>query len=55
MSFFNLPQKAYLEQTEGITTLKHVSYRKYSFQKLTQSSQGNNLLHAHTSNTDGFQ
>jgi hypothetical protein len=27
---------------------------KYSFQKLTQLSQGNNVLDAHASNTDGF-
>jgi hypothetical protein len=29
-------------------------FRKYSFQKLTQFSQGNKVLHDHSSNTDVF-
>jgi hypothetical protein len=34
--------------------LKNLSYRKYSFQKLTQFSQGNNVLDALASNTASF-
>jgi hypothetical protein len=54
MCFFNLGESSYLEQTEPISTLKTLSYRKYSFQQLTQFSQGNNILDAPASNTDGF-
>jgi hypothetical protein len=43
-----------LEQTEPISTLKNLSCRKYSFQKLCQFSQGNNVLDAPASNTSGF-
>jgi hypothetical protein len=39
---------------ESILTLKHLSCRKYFFQKLTQLFQGNNLLNPPSSNTDGF-
>jgi hypothetical protein len=34
--------------------LKHLSFRKYSFQKLTEFSKWNNVLHSHASSTDGF-
>jgi hypothetical protein len=34
--------------------MKKLRCRKYSFQTLTQLSQGNNLLDAPASNTDGF-
>jgi hypothetical protein len=32
-----------MEQTEPISTLKQVSGKKYSFQKQTQFSKGNNV------------
>jgi hypothetical protein len=54
MYFFNLSEQAYLEQTEPVSTLKHISCWKYSFQKLTQFSQENNVLDAPASNNDGF-
>jgi hypothetical protein len=44
MSFFNSSEMAYLGQTEPIFILKHISYRMDSFHKLTQFSQGNNVL-----------
>jgi hypothetical protein len=34
--------------------LKIMIFRKYSFQKLTQVLQSNNVLEAHASDTDGF-
>jgi hypothetical protein len=34
--------------------MKTMIWRKYSFQKLTQFTQGNNVLDAAASNTDGF-
>jgi hypothetical protein len=40
--------------TEPISTLKNPSCRKFSFQKQTQFSQGNNVLDVAASNTDGF-
>jgi hypothetical protein len=54
MYFFNSPEYAYLEETEPISTLKNLSCRKYSFQKLTQFSLGNNVLDAPASNTISF-
>jgi hypothetical protein len=61
MVFFNrymhslyLPEQAYLEQTEAISTLKSMIARKSSFQKLTQFSQANNVLDAEVSNINGF-
>jgi hypothetical protein len=39
--FFNLDKKSSLEKTEPISTIKHLSCWKYSFQKLTQFSVGN--------------
>jgi hypothetical protein len=52
--FFNLAEEAYLEQNEPFSTLKTMICRKYSFQKQTQFSQGNNVLDATASNIDGF-
>jgi hypothetical protein len=37
--FFNSAEKAYFEQTDSISTLKHLHCRKYSFPKLTQFIQ----------------
>jgi hypothetical protein len=34
--------------------LKHLRSRKYSFKKLIQFTQGNNVLDAIVSNTNGF-
>jgi hypothetical protein len=41
-----------LEQTQAISSLKHLGCRKYSFQKLNQFSQGNNVLDAPASTTN---
>jgi hypothetical protein len=54
MCFVNLADKKYLKQREPIYILKHLSCRKYSLQKLTQFSPGNNVLDAADSNIDGF-
>jgi hypothetical protein len=43
-----------LELREPIYNLKHLSGRKYSFDKITQSSEGNNVLPDPVSNQDGF-
>jgi hypothetical protein len=43
-----------MEQRQPVSTLKSLSCRKYSFQKLTQFSEGNNVLDAPASNTNGF-
>jgi hypothetical protein len=43
-----------LEKTEPISTLKYLSSSKYSFQKLTPFSQGNNVLHVPAFNKYGF-
>jgi hypothetical protein len=40
--------------TEPISTLKMLNCRKHSFLKLPQFSQGNNVLDAPSSNTDGI-
>jgi hypothetical protein len=52
--FLQLAEQAYLEQREPISSLNNLSSRKYSFHKLTQFSQGKNVLGAYASNTDGF-
>jgi hypothetical protein len=54
MCFFNSGEQAYLNQTELIANLKVLGFRKYSYPKLTQFSQANNVLDAPASNTDGF-
>jgi hypothetical protein len=51
--FFNLHEKANLEQNKPFSTLKTMICRKYFFHKLTQYSQGKNALDTSTSNTDG--
>jgi hypothetical protein len=43
-----------MDQTEPISALKIMIYRKYSCHKLTQFIQGNNVLEAPASNTDAF-
>jgi hypothetical protein len=43
-----------LEENEPLSTLKTLISSKYSFQKLTQFSQGNNVLDAPASNIDSF-
>jgi hypothetical protein len=52
--FFNSAKEANLEQTAPISTLKHLSCKKYSFQKLTQFSKENNALGDPATNIDGF-
>jgi hypothetical protein len=54
MYFFNSAEKAYLEQRETIFILKYLSCRKHCIQKLTQYSQGINVLDAPATNADGF-
>jgi hypothetical protein len=54
MIFIKSAEMAYFEQTEPISTLKHLSCKKFSLQKLTQYLQRNNVLDAPASNTDGF-
>jgi hypothetical protein len=53
MCLVNSPEYAYLDQNEPFPTLKVMISRKYSFQKLTQFSQENNVLDASPLNTDG--
>jgi hypothetical protein len=43
-----------MAQREPISTLKILTCRKYSIQKLTKFSQGNNMLDAAASDIDGF-
>jgi hypothetical protein len=43
-----------MEQNVCLSPLKTLTGGKYSFQKLTQFSQGNSVLYAETSNIDGF-
>jgi hypothetical protein len=52
--FINSAELASLEHSKPISILKHLSCKKFSFQKLTQFSQGSNVLDALASNTDGF-
>jgi hypothetical protein len=54
MFFCTLAERAYLEQTEPISTLKHLGGRKYSFQKLNRFSQENNMQDGAESNIHGF-
>jgi hypothetical protein len=53
MCFFNSGEKGYLEQKMPISTWKNLSCRKYYLQRLTQFTQGHNVLDAAASNTDG--
>jgi hypothetical protein len=43
-----------LERTESTTSFKNTPCRKYSFQKLTHFSQGNNVLDSAASSIDYF-
>jgi hypothetical protein len=43
-----------MEQNDPFYPLKDLSCNNYSFQILTQLSQGNNVPDATASNTDGF-
>jgi hypothetical protein len=54
MCFFISAESAKLEQTEPISTLKTIIFRKCSFKTVTQFSLGNNVLSAPASYTDGF-
>jgi hypothetical protein len=54
MHFIKSAEMDYFEKTEPICTLKHLSCKKFSLQKLIQYLQGNNVLDAPASNTDGF-
>ena len=54
MCFFNSAEDAYLEERETISILKYLSCRKHCIKKLTQYSQGINVLDAPASDTDGF-
>jgi hypothetical protein len=54
MCFLKSAELASLEESEPISTLIQVSCRRWSFQKLTQLSQGNNVLDSPASNTEGF-
>jgi hypothetical protein len=51
MGFFKSAEQSSLEKTDPISTLKHLDCRKYSFEKLTQCSNGNNMLDTPPSNT----
>jgi hypothetical protein len=54
MCFFKLAVQFYLEQNEPSSTLKIMIGSMNSFQKLTQFSEGNIVLHAPASNKYGF-
>jgi hypothetical protein len=54
MCFFNSSEQAFLEQAKFISSMKHIIYRKYSIHKLTEFSQGNNVLDTTAYNTHGF-
>jgi hypothetical protein len=43
-----------MEQTQPVYTLKNLRSRKFSVQKFTQFSQGNNVTFDLASMTDGF-
>jgi hypothetical protein len=49
-----LPEEANFEQNAPLSTFKALICMKYTFQQLTQFSQGNNVLDAVASNIDGF-
>jgi hypothetical protein len=51
--FFNIAEKAYLEQKKPCSTLKTTLCSKYFFAILTQCSKGNHVLDAPASNKDG--
>jgi hypothetical protein len=53
MCFYNSDKLAYLEQNEFLS-FENADGRQYSRKKLTQVSQGNNVLDAPASNLDNF-
>jgi hypothetical protein len=53
MCFLNSAEKANLEQT-ALLPLENRKCRKYSFQKLTQFTEGNKVLDLPASNTNVF-
>jgi hypothetical protein len=46
--------EAYLKSNEPFSTLTFLIYRRYSFQKISDLSQGNNVLDSPASITDAF-
>jgi hypothetical protein len=54
MCFFHLGEWPYLEQNEPLKTWKILICRKYSFQRVTEFSHGNNVLQTEASSIDGF-
>jgi hypothetical protein len=52
--FLHLSSIGQFDQKEPFPTLKTMICKKNSIQKLTQFSQGNNVLDGAASNTDGF-
>jgi hypothetical protein len=53
MFFLKSAELVYMEQREHIPILKTLNGRVYSFQNLTKFSEGNNVLEATPSNSDG--
>jgi hypothetical protein len=54
MYFYNSAEYAYLEKNEGFSTLKTLIGRQYSFKKLTEFLQVNNVPHDPSSNIHAF-
>ena len=54
MFFFNWPEYDSLEESDHISTFKHLSSRQYSFQKLNKFSQRNKMLDAVPSKIGGL-
>jgi hypothetical protein len=54
MFFSTIAEKTYLEQKQPVCTVKHLSYRKDSFQNLIRLSQTYNMQECAASNIDGF-
>jgi hypothetical protein len=53
MCFVHSIELAFLLQNDPFSSLKILICRKYSYQKLTKFSQGNNVLNAAASDIDG--
>jgi hypothetical protein len=54
MCFFKYFEAAYMEPYKPFSTFKSLIYRKYPFEKLTEVSQGKNVLDATASMTNAF-
>jgi hypothetical protein len=54
MHFLNLAELANLDQNEPFSKLKTMISRKYSYQKLTQLAEENNVLDSAVSTICGF-